>query len=521
VAIESIAALEAKVRRRDLVVDDETLFSLYDARVGTDVVSARHFDAWWKKTRRSEPDLLTFSVAELMTRPLDVDGFPDVWRHGAFEFPLRYAFSPGSDDDGVTVRIPVAVLNQVRAGDFSWHVPGFREELVTGLLRSLPKPLRRHFVPAPDVARKLAPQLSLAEGALPDVLARELWRMSGEQVASSDFDVERLPDYLRMRFEVVDAEENVLAAGRSLPALAEKLGASMRAALHDAVSDLERDGARGWEFGELPETVERVKAGMRVLGFPALIDQGDSVGVRVLESSREAATATQKGLRRLLLLNVSSPAKALARQLPNATKLALSANAPGGVTALLDDCLACALDALISGQPVRDGVAFERLLAQARTRLPSMVADVVTTVVDVLGAAREVQRQLKTPPTPEALPAMVDMKAQLVGLVHRGFVTQTGAQRLHDLPRYLAAIARRLDKLPGDVARDRARMWEVEQASEALAQARHERPDDAALDDVRWLIEELRVSLFAQTLGTAQPVSLRRVLRAIEPAKAP
>jgi ATP-dependent helicase HrpA len=519
--IEEIASLEARARRRDLLVDDETLFSLYDARVGAEVVSSRHFDSWWKKVRKQQPELLTFDRSMLMTRDVDLSGFPDEWRYRDFTFPLTYAFEPGSDVDGVTAHVPVAVLNQVPFEEFTWQVRGFREELVTELLRSLPKQLRRHFVPAPDVARKLTPTLVHDDRSLEEALSYLLWRESGHEVNPADFDVSRVPQHLRMRFEIVDDAGVALATGRDFALLIRQLTGSVRAALRDAASDLHLDGARTWSFAELPEEVEYVRAALRVRGFPALVDQGNAVGVRVLESRRQADESTRRGLRRLLLLNVVSPAQALQRQLPNATKLALSRNAAGGVTELLDDCLACAVDDLVvrAGGVPRNADAFGRLLDRVRLELPRVLAEVVTVVVDVLGVAREVERELGSALAPEILPAFADMKSQFDGLVHRGFVTETGRARLPDLARYLTGIRRRIEKLGGDVNRDRARMWEVEQAQQALKHATQLRGvDESALDDVRWMIEELRVSLFAQTLGTTKPVSLPRVLRAIDAA---
>jgi ATP-dependent helicase HrpA len=381
--------------------------------------------------------------------------------------------------------------------------------------------LRRHFVPAPDVAKKLTGVLAPEPGiSLEEALADELWRLSGVGVAPADFDISRVPLHLRMRFEILDDDGQLLAASRDLPALTKKLAPSVRAAISGGAVEIERDGMRAWDFGELPESLEYVKAGLRVRGFPALVDQGSAVGVRVLESETQADAAMRQGLRRLLLLNVPSPAKALQRQLPNATKLALNRNAPGGVSELLDDCLAAAVDSLVAanGGPPRAAPRFERLLQAVRAELPDALTRVVTTVVEVLRAAHGVEKQLKAAAVPAALPALVDMKRQLAGLVHRGFVSETGTARLPDLLRYLAGIERRLEKVGGDINRDRARMWDVEQAETALREAEQRRPAEAAvLLDVRWMIEELRVSLFAQSLGTAQPVSLQRILRALEP----
>jgi ATP-dependent helicase HrpA len=517
--LDEIAALEERVRRRDLVIDDDVMFELYDKRVPRDVVSARHFDSWWKKTRKRTPDLLTFARDELMTpaaQSLDLEGFPDVWRQGDFSFGLSYAFAPGEEDDGVTAHIPVAVLNQVVAVDFSWQIPGWREDLVIALIRSLPKPLRRHFVPAPDVARQLSLR-SPDDGTLEDALARALWRRAGVEIVANDFDVTRVPPHLRMRFQIESDDGAPLAAGRDLNALRERLTGSMRHAISAASSEIEKNGLRTWEFGALPECVEQARAGLRVRGYPAVVDQGNAVGVRVFETPTEAESAMRAGLRRLLLLNVASPAKALQRQLPNQTKLALSRNAPGGVSALLDDCLACATDAIVAefGARPRDDAAFARLLELVRAQLPDRLTEVVTTVVDVLSAAHEVEAALKAAAKdPQSLPALVDMRNQLGSLVYRGFATGTGAARLRDLPRYLAAISRRLERLPGDAGRDRARMWEVEQAQEALRDAeRRGDVEPGTLVEARWLVEELRVSLFAQALGTAKGVSVQRISR--------
>jgi ATP-dependent helicase HrpA len=513
--IDELAELEARVRRRDLVVDDETLFDLYDERIDASAVSARHFDSWWKKARKATPDLLTFDAPALMAKDVDISGLPDVWVHGEFTFPVAYVFAPGADDDGVTVRIPVSVLNQVSAAEFSWQVPGRRAELIVALLRSLPKALRRHFVPMPDTAKQINAEIAPDGYPIYDTLSRQLWRMSGVEVHGDDFDVSQVPDHLCLRFDIVGDNGDSLGAGRDLDELSRKLVGSVRHAISNGANDVEVSGQHTWEFGELAPTVDYVRAGLRVVGFPALVDEGDAVGVRVLESAAQAAIASRQGLRRLLLLNVPSPARALQRRLTNQTKLALTRNAPGSVTELLDDCLACAIDSIVlaCGGVPRDSAGFDVLLDRTRAELSSVLARIVTTVVDVLAAAHDVEKVLKGSVSPNALPALVDMKNQLGGLVYKGFVSDTGAVRLPDLLRYIQAIARRLERAPGDVNRDRARMWEIEQAQAALDDAHRRGADPPVIEEVRWMIEELRVSLFAQTLGTTRPVSLQRILR--------
>jgi ATP-dependent helicase HrpA len=521
--IEEIASLEARTRRRDLLVDDEALFELYDTRIPAEVVSTRHFDAWWKQARRSDPSLLDIDTSMLLARTVDTAGFPDSWCQGKLVFTLRYVFEPGDAADGVTVQIPLAVLNQVRADDFSWGVPGHRQDLVTALLRSLPKPLRRHFVPAPDVARTVTGALQPASGPIEQALSAELSRR-GVRVEVDDFDWAKVPQYLQMRFEIVGDDGRPLAASRELPELVTRLAGQLRARVRAAARALERDGARTWSFGELPEIIE--DASLRVRGYPALVDQRDAVGVRVLESAEQAATAHRHGLRRLLLLNLPSPARQLQQRLSNATKLGLklaprryaSAGASQGATGLLDDCLAGALDEVVarSGGAPRDEAGFSRLLAHARIDLPDLLTELVTVVADVITAAEQIDNQIKTMSDPRLLPTLLDVRDQVARIVHPGFVAATGAGRVPDLRRYLAAASHRLDRAPLDVNRDRARMAEVEQAAEALADARQRLGDVPALDDICWMIEELRVSLFAQVLGTAQPVSLRRILRAID-----
>jgi ATP-dependent helicase HrpA len=285
--------------------------------------------------------------------------------------------------------------------------------------------------------------------------------------------------------------------------------------------EIERTGLRTWDFAALPASHEEFRDGRLVRGFPALVDEGATVGLRVLETAASARHSTQVAVRRLLLLNVNSPAALLQRQLSNEAKLALSRNAPGGVTALLDDCLTAALDEFIasSGGLPADEQAFAHLLAAVRRGLGATLARIVNQVGQVLSLAHQVEKRLSGPAAPMLLPALVDMRAQLTGLVHPGFVAETGSARLADLPRYLRAIERRLDKVADDVNRDGARRWEVEQATRAYAQLLDSLPpgreSDADVRAIRWILEELRVSLFAQTLGTPAPVSLQRILRAI------
>src|SRR5690606_31919466 len=279
-----VEELEHRTRRRDILVDDEAIFEFYDERVGREVISARHFDAWWKEVRRENPNLLTFT-RELLINPasgaVDENAYPDEWQHGELRFPLRYQFDPGSPADGVTVDIPLPMLNHVSAESFDWQVPGLREELVIALLRSLPKALRRNFVPIPDFARAVLARITPGAEPLVDAVARELRRMTGVTIPHDAWDLTRIPEYLRPNFRVLDERNRPIAEGRDLGALQQRLTAEVRRAVAATAHGLERRGLREWDFGELPRSVQQNRGGYTVTAYPALVDEGDSVAIRV------------------------------------------------------------------------------------------------------------------------------------------------------------------------------------------------------------------------------------------------
>ncbi len=412
--------------------------------------------------------------------------------------------------------IPLATLNQVDGAEFSWQVPGLREELVTELIRSLPKQLRRALVPAPETARAVAPRLDPARGDLLDVLAAELSRLGGVTVSRPAFDLSRLPAHLAIRFRVVD-DGRVVAAGKDLAALRRELRPRLASALADAAGGITRTGLRDWDIGSLP----RVFADGQVRAYPALADAGDSVDVRLFETEAEAAGAMRLGTRRLLLLQVPAGARAVASRLPASAKLAMSRHPYQDTGALLADCAACAADQVIAdaGGPAWDAAGFARLAAAARSELGTITAGVVSAVARALAAAHEAEVMLDRAASPALAAAAADMRAQLGALVYPGFIADTGSRRLPDLTRYLRAISRRLQKAPLDPGRDAGRMAVVHRVADACQQvmadlpaAGRGSPDGRA---VRWMIEELRVSLFAQALGTPGPVSEQRILAAL------
>jgi len=513
--LDGAEELERRARRRGIVVDDQALYDFYDLRIPAEVTSARHFDTWWKNARATTPDLLMFSP-EQVTGPgaaaVQPSDYPDEWG----PFPLSYEFTPGDPRDGVTVDVPLDRLNQVRAETFGWQVPGLREELVTELIRSLPKQLRVNFVPAPDVARTVLDRLGPADGDLLTVLAAELTRLRGVPVSRDAFDPAKLPAHLQITFRVLDGGR-VLAVGKDLSGLRRQLRPQLQATLAEAARDLTRSGLRSWTIGSLP----REFSDGRVRAYPALADAGDSVDVRLFATPEEAAQSMRRGTRRLLLLEVPSAAKGIASNLAVPDKLALSRSPYSGAAALVDDCAAAAADEIIAraGGPAWNEPGFARLIAAARSGLAALTAEVITGAARVMAEAHEVEVALANTAAHAGEPAFADIRAQFSALIYPGFISAAGARRLADLTRYLRAIRQRLDKMAGDQIRDTERMAAVQRVAgayastlQALPPARRGAPDVQA---IRWMIEELRVSLFAQTLGTPAPVSEKRILTAL------
>ncbi|GGK22840.1 ATP-dependent helicase [Pilimelia terevasa] len=519
-----VEELEHRARRRDILVDDDALFAFYDARVPADVTSGRHFDSWWKKTRDGQPELLNLT-REILTNTgrgaVSDRDFPPVWEYGEHRLPLTYQFEPGAAADGVTVAVPLALLPTLDPRPFTWQVPGLRRDLLAALLRTLPKPTRRHFVPVPDYAAALAAELTPGEDALLPSLERALRGYTGVVVDRAEWDVAKVPAHLWLTFRVVDGAGRALAEGKDLAALVAELRPTVRATLAGS-DELTRTGATAWDFGALPRTVPRKAGGVALTGYPTLVDEGTSVGVTVVESAGVQQQRMWAGTRRLLLLTAPPPLKSVQARLSNAERLGLSRNPHGGVPALLDDCVRAAVDALVAahGGPAWDGEGFAALREKVRADLPDRLYDVVREVGGILTRAHALEKRLAGTANPLLIPAFTDVRAQLGGLVYRGFVVVTGAGRLSDLDRYLAAAALRLDRLPANPHRDRELMAQVHEAQREYKELYRAcgggGPRAGALTGIRWMLEELRVSLFAQSLGTPYPVSLVRIQRAVD-----
>jgi ATP-dependent helicase HrpA len=535
--LTEVEELEHRARRRDILVDDETLYDFYDQRIPEHVVSGAHFDSWWKHKRHEQPDFLDFEREMLINEKageVTKADYPDAWRQGNLKFRVTYQFEPGADADGVTVHIPLQVLNQVTDEGFDWQIPGLREELVTELIRSLPKPIRRNYVPAPDFAKAFLDRAVPLQEPLTATMTRELRLMVGVPFEADDFDLSKVPDHLKVTFRIVDERRRKLAEDKDLEALKLKLRPKARKALSQAAAataersggeSLERSGLTDWTIGTLTRVFETRRAGQPVKAYPALVDDGDTVSVRLFDTEAEQAQAMWKGMRRLILRNIPvNPAKFASEKLTNAQKLALSANPHGSIQGLFDDCAMAAADKLIGdfGGPAWDEESYRKLYDKVRAEIVDTTVRTVGQVQQVLAAWQACERRLKAVRSPALLANLQDVRGQLDALVKPGFVTEAGLRRMPDLMRYLVAADRRLQQMPTNVQRDTTRMQKVHEMQDEYAwlleQMPQGRPVPSSVLDIRWMIEELRVSYFAHALGTAYPVSDKRIVKAIDAA---
>ncbi len=563
--------LEARARRRDLVVDDDTLYAFYDERIPSDVVSARHFDQWWKTARRDDPDLLSFTRELLVGEAgaIDESAFPSRWPQGDLRLPLTYQFEPGTEADGVTVHIPLTTLARLTSDGFGWMVPGLREELVTATIRSLPKPVRVQLVPAPDVARSVVAWMAentadwedtvRAGDAAPsfrEVFRRAVKALRDVDVPDDAFDDDRLPAHLRMTFRVVGDRGGVVDEGKDLLVLQRRLAQQTQSAVDDAVRtavraameearasgkapvptpttvagtparvaaaapasvakplvSLDRTGLRTWP-ADLPELPDVLEAGT-VRAYPTLVEEkGGTVAVRSLADESQRPAAAHRGLRRLLLLDVGLATARITSRWNGTQALTLASSPYTTTDALVTDVQLAAIDRLIGPRPeVRDAGSYGALRSKVRDGLEDTVHAIVGDLVSVLTAERELDAEIRGRSSLALLATAQDIRAQARRLVHDGFVSEVGADRLPHLTRYLRAARHRLLKAAENPQRDADLAWQVQDVEADY--------DDAVekglpVDDVRWQLEELRVSLFAQQLGTPAPVSTTRIKKAL------
>lgn len=589
-ALAEVEELEARLRRRDLRVDDSVLFAFYDARVPAHVTDVRAFDKWWKQARLEDDNFLDFNPEKLINEEAsdyDDSQFPRQWVQrtdsGELTLDLRYEYAPtagiggartdAAKRDGVAVQVPILFLNQLSPEPFRWQIPGLRHELVTALIKSLPKAIRRNLVPAPDVARAACAALeedySPATDELLPSLALVLRRLRGVVVEPEAFNWDAVPEHLKMSFQVRNARNKILGEGKDLRALQQQLHKEIRSALADSLgasddamakmvalaqggtggaSGPARPGAKKgaknpgaqanagasggvrevtgltafpadmFPDGAIPRKVQRVIATQAVNGYPALVDEGSSVGLRIFPTEAEQLHAQRRGIIRLLQLQVPSPVRYVSEHLSHKEKIVFTQNPHGSIDELIRDCTVAALDHLVPHTPIFTQTEYSELYEHVRAELIETVFDVTKLVAEILSEATALKKAIKKATSLTTMHAVSDVKGQMENLVYPGFVAQTGYDQLVHIPRYLKAAQVRLTKLGPNLHRDNQLMLTVQDLEDSYDNAVKSLPAGTIVPDalrrVNWMIEELRVSFFAQELGTAYTVSEKRIAKA-------
>jgi ATP-dependent helicase HrpA len=520
--IASVESLADRARRRDLMVDEQAVFAFYDKTIPADVWSARGFESWRKKVERDHPRALFLDRNDILlgdAAAVTPDQFPDAIQVGELRLPLSYRYEPGHDEDGITVTVPLAALGELDPAPFDWLVPGFLIEKATALLESLPKAIRKNFVPVREAAVRFMREPRRAGESLTSALSRFLEKERPIAVPVAAFGVAAVPEYLRMLFRVVDGQGKPIAASRDFTALREKLGLRARESFGQASKGTwERDRVTAWDFGDLPDRVEIRHGSFTLPGYPALSAEKDGVALRAFQHAGEAAASHRRGLRRLFALRLGETAKHVRKNLPGFQAMSIQFAMVSSPDALRDDIVAAAIDraCMGDGEAPRTKELFERRAEEARGKLAATADEVCAKVAPILAQYQEVARILaSSAPTATNDAPWKGIREHLGRLVYAGFISETPPKQLAHLERYLKAIRLRIERLRQSPAKDRARELELLPHWQAyVARADDERAHgkrSEELERFRWLLEEWRVSLFAQELRTAEPVSAKKI----------
>ncbi|CAN7395309.1 ATP-dependent RNA helicase HrpA [Cupriavidus necator] len=543
--VREIENLEHKSRRQDVLVDDELIYAFYDRAIPADICQQATFEQWYQAESARDRKLLYLNRDELMRHEaagITTDLFPKAMNVAGVDMGLTYHFEPGSHRDGVTLTVPLYALNQVRQERADWLVPGMIREKVHLLLKSLPQKLRRHCVPLPEYAAGFVARQPLGEGELLDVLIADIREQTGTMVKRADFKLETLPAHHTMNFKVVDEHGRQLEMGRNLAQLRAELGgqaqqsfqrvaaqaaaqaatlAPEQAAPLAAAEPGKYEGLTGWTFGELPELLEIRKGSQTLFGYPALVDRGTHCDVEVFDDPQEAARVHHLGLRRLFALQLREQVKFIEKNIPGLQQMAMQYMTLGTQEMLREQIVMLALERACMQAPLpRNEAEFNARKDEGRTRLSLLAQEIARLVGTILAEYAGLPRKLLQA-KPFAGPH-ADMEAQLGRLMGKRFVDETPYTQLVHFPRYLKGIAMRVDKLKGDPARDTQRTQEmaplVQQWQRAEKQLRTQGRggEDARLDEFRWMLEELRIALFAQELRTPVPMSVKRLQKVWE-----
>lgn len=517
--VAEVEKVESKVRKRDVLVDVQQRFAFYDQRLPADVYSGATFEKWWKEAQSRTPRLLHMKREDLVQVERSAADFPDRMTVGGHTLALRYVHEPGAADDGVTAIVPVEALHEIDAAPFTWLVPGMRLEKITALIKSLPKSTRTAFLPAADYARACAEAMTPDGRRFEEALAAQLLALRGVPVRPGDFQAERLDRHLQMNFRIVDRRAHVIGEGRDLEQLRRDLAGKVRSQLQSLSDErYSRSGITSWDFGELSETVELKRGGMSVTAYPALIDEGSSVRLTILDSAAAALAASRLGVRRLYVIASQEELRHQLRSMPQLNRLKLLFASLGPASLLHEQIIEIAAQEafLGDGSIPRKREAFDARLNDGWNRVGEAMFSICSLIEPILAARHEVELRLGKPAPPTWKPILDDLRMQLTDLLPADFLRTTPLERLRHVPRYLAGMLRRLDRLSGaGLPRDAQHRQTIELHLARLAQALSARdpnqPVDPRLVEYRWLIEELRISLFAQDLGTAERISPQRL----------
>lgn len=512
--------LEAKARKRDILVDDETLYRYFDQRIPEDIFQLASFEHWVKRESQANPRLLHMTREELLqrdAREVSTEQYPDAWRWDRVQLPLSYHFEPGHPSDGVTLRVPAALLRQLPEERLEWLVPGLLYDKCLALVRGLPKALRKNFVPVPDFVRAALERMAFGQGSLTQALGKELTRMTGARLPDEVWADVELPEHLQMRIEVVDAAGKAITSGRDYGALCREL--SGRPAETQPAAPVERPSeARPAGQAALPPSIERKQAGIAVTLYPAWVEEGDAVVERLFDIEAQALQAHRRGLQRLLLERLNEHVRFVRQKVTAIKDAAIYYRELGNAQQLTDDIMLAAVDAVFlpAGEPLpRDPASLDQRFEQGRGDWIPTVERLSVDVLALLKAWHAIQKRLKGKIDLSWALALNDIREQLANLVYKGFVRDVPGEWLKQYPRYFAALEQRLEKLPGQVQRDRVWTDELQQFwLQYKARSEKYRQEGRATDALeawRWLLEEYRVSLFAQQLGTRTPVSAKRL----------
>jgi ATP-dependent helicase HrpA len=533
--VENIESLESKSRRRDLLVDEEHLMDFYAQRLPQHVCSEISFKKWWKKQSSENAQILHFDPASLIkkdTNHINELSFPECFRQHNLTLGLTYHFDPKDSDDGVSLMVPLALLSQVSTVGLDWLIPGLRHELIVALIKALPKSLRRNFVPAPNYADACLADMQPFDnkggwqGFLPS-LSDKLKRMTGVQVPPADWPLDKLAKHLQFNIKVLSEDGAVISQGRDLHLLQQQLQSKIKHHLQKvATPEMEQHGLSDWTIGPLPTEFVNKSNGYEIKAYPALVEEGTSVGVKLFEQVHLADMAHKLGLRKLIILAIPSPVKYLQEKLPNKAKLGLYFNPFGQIKALIDDCINTAVDQLVFEYCaqhqvlIRDSEQFKLCSEHVREQVNDTVLTIAEKVEVGLTIAHDIKKKMKGSVPLNLIYAHGNIKSQLDSLVYPDFVADIGAARLSDWQRYIKTISKRLEKVAIDPTKDKLHQLNLDKAQHAYEakcnQLPANMPQPAELVQTRWLLQELHVSFFAQQLGTSSPISVKRILNHLD-----